>query len=155
MSTDDDAEAMRRRMAELRRELTFDVRDVGRSARAMANPAFYLRKFPWATTAVAALVGYMLVPKKKEVVKPDPEVLAELVRKNQVKLDTSAASKDTQGMLKSLVVMGITYAAKVGFNHIVQQLTTAQAEKSRAAETESSDSASSPSAAAEESWKAK
>jgi hypothetical protein len=153
MSTEDEAETIRRRMAELRRELTFDVRDVGRSARAMANPAFYVRKFPWATTAVAALVGYMLVPKKKEIVKPDPELLAELVRKNQVKLDTSAAAKDTQGMLKSLAVMGITWAAKAGFNYMVQQLTTAQA-KERAPE-EAVPSEATPSAAAEESWKAK
>jgi hypothetical protein len=153
MSTEDEAETIRRRMAELRRELTFDVRDVGRSARAMANPAFYVRKFPWATTAVAALVGYMLVPKKKEIVKPDPELLAELVRKNQVKLDTSAAAKDTQGMLKSLAVMGITWAAKAGFNYMVQQLTTAQAKERPPEEAVPSDAT--PSAAAEEAWKAK
>jgi len=153
MSTEDEAETIRRRMAELRRELTFDVRDVGRSARAMANPAFYVRKFPWATTAVAALVGYMLVPKKKEVVHPDPELLAELVRKNQVKLDTSAAVKDTQGMLKSLAVMGVTWAAKAGFNYMVQQLTTAQAKERPPEEAVPSDAT--PSAAAEEAWKAK
>src|SRR5262245_7039056 len=152
MSTDDDAEAIRRRMAELRRELTFDVRDVGRSARAMANPAYYVRKFPWATTAVAALVGYMLVPKKKEIVKADPEMLAELVRKNQVKFDTSAAAKDQQGMLKSLVVMGITWAAKVGFNYMVQQMTTAQSQKRPSGEE--AESTAAPSAPAEESWRA-
>jgi ElaB/YqjD/DUF883 family membrane-anchored ribosome-binding protein len=65
MATDDSAEAIRRRMAELRRELAFDVRDVSRSARAMTNPAYYVRKFPWATTAAAAIVGYLLIPKKK------------------------------------------------------------------------------------------
>jgi hypothetical protein len=148
MATDDEAETIRRRMAELRRELTFDVRDVGRSARAMANPVFFVRKFPWATTAVAALVGFMLVPKKKQIVQPDPEMLAELVRKNQVKLDSSAASKDQQGMLKSLVVMGATWAAKQGINYMIQRLTTPQAEKDKQAEA-------APSAPAEESWKAK
>jgi hypothetical protein len=148
MATEDSAEAIRRRMAELRRELTYDVRDVGRSARAMASPAYYVRKFPWATTAVAAAIGYLLIPKKKPVVQPDPELLAELVRKNQVRLDASAAVKDQQGMLKSLVVMGVTWAAKAGVNYMVQRLTAAAAAKGNEAE-------SAPSAPAEESWKAK
>jgi len=149
MASDDDADAIRRRMAQLRRELTFDVRDVGRSARAMANPAFFVRKFPWATTAIAAAIGYMLIPKKKEIVQPDPQMLAELIRKNQVKIDTSAASKEREGMLKSLVVMGVTWAAKAGINYMVHQLTTAQAAKDQRT------AAAAPSAPAEESWKAK
>src|SRR4051794_37205889 len=108
MATEDSADAICRRMAELRRELAYDVRDVGRSARAIASPAFYVRKFPWATTAVAAAIGYLLIPKKKQIVQPDPEMLAELVRKHQIKIDSSAAAKDRQGMLQSLVVMGVT-----------------------------------------------
>jgi hypothetical protein len=75
-------------MAELRRELTCDVRDVGRGAREMANPLYYVRHFPWASAAMAAAIGYMLVPKKKLVINPDPEMLAELVRTQQIKLNT-------------------------------------------------------------------
>ena len=100
MTPEEQAESIRRRMAELRRELTCDMRDVSRSARAMTSPSFYIRKFPWATLAVAAAVGYMLVPKKKQVISPDPEMLAELVRKQQVRLDTSQAAKSSQGMLQ-------------------------------------------------------
>jgi len=148
MATEDSADAIRRRMAELRRELTYDVRDVGRSARAMASPAFYVRKFPWATTAVAAAIGYLLIPKQKQIVQPDPEMLAELVRKNQVRVDASAAAKDRQGMLQSLVVMGVTWAAKAGLNHMMQRMTIPAASKGNAAEA-------APSAPAEESWKAK
>src|SRR5436189_4416070 len=99
MASDDPADAIRRRMAELRRELTFDVRDVGRSARAMANLSFYVRQFPWATMVLTAAAGYLLVPKKKEVIYPDPDTLAELVRKKQVHVDASAAARDSQGLL--------------------------------------------------------
>jgi hypothetical protein len=111
-------------MAELRRELACDVQDVTRSAKAMASPSFYIRKFPWATLAVAAGAGYMLIPKKKQVVQPDMESLAELVRKNQVNINTSKAADESQGMVKTLVVMGLTYAAKAGMNYVIQQLTT-------------------------------
>jgi len=111
-------------MAELRRELVYDMQDVSRSAKAMASPAFYIRKFPWATMAVAAGVGYMLIPKKKQVLQPDMEALAEMVRKNQVNINTSKAAEDSRGMVKTLVVMGLSWAAKTGMNYLVQQMTT-------------------------------
>jgi hypothetical protein len=121
---DDSAEQIRKRMAELRRELVCDVQDVTRSAKAMASPSYYVRKFPWATLAVAAGVGYMLIPKKKQVVHSDMDTLAELVRKNQVSINTSKASEESQGMLQTLVVMGLSYAAKQGMNYLIHQLTT-------------------------------
>ena len=125
MSPDEPAEKICRRMAELRRELVHDMQDVSRSAKAMASPSFYIRKFPWATLAIAAGVGYMLIPKKKQVIKPDMEALAELVRKNQVNINASKAAEESQGMVKTLAVMGLTWAAKAGMNYVVKQLTTA------------------------------
>src|SRR6478735_1918785 len=111
-------------MAELRRELAYDMQDVSRSAKAMASPSFYIRKFPWATLAVAAGLGYLLIPKKRQVVQPDMEALAELVRKNQVNINTSKAA-ESEGMVKTLAVMGLTWAAKAGMNYVVQQMATA------------------------------
>ena len=119
------AENICRRMAELRRELIHDVQDVTRSAKAMASPSFYIRKFPWATLAIAAGLGYMLIPKKKQIIKPDMEALAELVRKNQVHINASKATEESPGMVKTLAVMGLTWAARAGMNYVVQQLTTA------------------------------
>jgi len=112
-------------MAQLRRELTHDVEDVARSAKAMASPSYYVRKFPWATLAVAAGMGYLLIPKKKQVIKPDMEALAELIRKNQVNVNTGKVAEESQGMVKTLAVMGLTWAAKAGMNYIIQQVTTA------------------------------
>src|SRR4051812_25690032 len=118
-------------MAELRRELAYDMQDVTRSAKAMASPSFYIRKFPWATLAIAAGVGYMLIPKKKQVVQPDMEALAQLVRKNQVQINTSKAADESQGMVKTLAVMGLSWAAKAGMNYVIQQLTTASAKAAK------------------------
>jgi len=129
VDTDEPAEKICKRMAELRRELAFDMQDVSRSAKAMASPSFYIRKFPWATLAVAAGVGYKLIPKKKQVVQPDMEALAKLVRKNQVNINTSKAAEQSQGMIASLAVMGLSWAAKAGLNYVVQQMTTAASKK--------------------------
>ena len=126
---DEPVEKICRRMAELRRELAYDMQDVSRSAKAMGTPSFYIRRFPWATLAVAAGVGYTLIPKKKQVVQPDMKALAELVRKNQVNINTSK-SAETQGMVKSLAVMGLSWAAKAGMNYVIQQMTAASKAKS-------------------------
>jgi hypothetical protein len=134
VTSDDSVDAIRRRMAELRRELTCDVEDVSRSAREMANPMYYIRHFPWASAAVAAAVGFILVPKKKQVVQPDPEMLAELVRKQQVKVDTVKAGSDTQSMLKGLVVMGLTWAMRTGLQYAGQRFTEAAMKKAQAHE---------------------
>jgi hypothetical protein len=125
VSPEDPAESICRRMAELRRELVHDMQDVSRSAKAMASPSFYIRKFPWATMAIAAGVGYLLIPKKKQVIQPDMEALAELVRKNQVHINASKAAADSRGMVKTLAVMGLSWAAKTGMNYVIQQITTA------------------------------
>jgi hypothetical protein len=131
VDANESVEEICKRMAELRRELVYDVQDVSRSAKAMASPSFYIRKFPWATLAVAAGVGYLLIPKKKQVVQPDMKALAELVRKNQVQINTSKASTDSQGALKSLAVMGLSWAAKAGMNYVMQQMTTAANSKAK------------------------
>jgi hypothetical protein len=125
VTPDDSADAIRRRMAELRRELTSDVRDVTRSAKEMGNPMYYIRRYPLASAAAAAVIGYLLVPKKKKVIAPGPEMLAELVRNQQIKIDTSKVSGETQGMLKSLVVMGLTWGLKTGLNYVGQQIAAA------------------------------
>jgi len=134
VNSDESAEEICDRMATLRRELTSDVDDVsrsvreaGRTAKEMASPLYLVRNYPWISAAVAGAVGYLLVPKRprQQIIKPDPELLAELVRKEQIKLDTSTASPETEGMLKSLALMGVTWAAKQGMNYVVQRMTTA------------------------------
>ena len=125
VTNDESAEVIRLRMSELRRDLTSDMREVRRSAEQITSPMFYIRRFPWARVAVAALVGYALVPKRKKIITPDPEMLAELVRKQQVKVDTSKASKESQSVLRSLLVMGLTWGVRTGLNYFGQQLAAA------------------------------
>ncbi len=131
MTPNDSADAIRKRMAELRCELTTDVRDVGRSAREMANPLYYFRRYPWASIAVATVAGYLLVPKKREVkvIRPDPDMLAELVRKQQVNVDTTKAANDSGGLVRSLVAMGLTWGLRTGLTYMGQRLTAGAVQK--------------------------
>jgi hypothetical protein len=131
MALDDPADDIRRRMAELRRELLSDVHEVGRSARVMTDWRFYVRRFPLATAAVVGLVGFMLVPKKKEVkvISPDPDALADMFKKEQLRVQTPASAKESPGLFKTLALMGITWAAKAGMNYLGERVRTAAVNK--------------------------
>ncbi len=137
------ADEICKRMAELRRELTHDVQDVSRSAKAMTSPSYYVKKFPWATLAVAAGIGYMLIPKRKPAPPANMEELAELLRKNQLNASTMKA-EESPGVVKTLAVMGLTWAARAGMNYIVDQLTTVAT--NAAAKAKAPSEASSPAA---------
>jgi len=90
----------------------------------MTSPSYYVRKFPWATLAVAAGVGYMLIPKKKQSVTPDMQALAELIKNNHGRGTAQQAAQESPGMVKTLAVMGLSWAARAGMNYLLQQLTT-------------------------------
>jgi len=150
VTPDDEAEVIRKRMAELRTELTSSAQEVSRGAKAMTSPGYYVRKFPWATLAVAAGVGFMLIPKKKKQGStPDMQALAELIKNNSSRSPVQA--EESPGMVRTLAVMGLTWAAKAGMNYVLEQLTTV-ATKAAAAQTNGAPPVEEPSSAAEESY---
>lgn len=62
-ASESDPETLRLRMREIRDELQSDVDGVVDRAGELADWRYYVRKHPWASVAVAAAVGYWLVPK--------------------------------------------------------------------------------------------
>jgi hypothetical protein len=132
MTTDESAEKIRCRMAELRRDLDCDVREVSRGARVITDWKFYVRKFPWAVAGAALVAGYMLVPKRKPVIKPDPEMIQELVRQKKIKVESVTKQPDKPGIMKSLLMMGLTYAVKAGAQYMTQQMSAAAQQKKEA-----------------------
>ncbi len=62
----DDAEAIRQRMAQLRSELRRDVDDLAHDVHQVADWKTYVQKFPYATLGLAALVGFSLVPTRRQ-----------------------------------------------------------------------------------------
>jgi len=133
MTTDDSAEKIRRRMAELRRELECDVREVSRGARVYSDWKFYVRKFPWAVAGAALLAGYMLVPKRKPIVKPDAETIAELVKQKKIRVESVTPDPNKPGLMKSLLMMGLTWAVRQGVQYATQQMAAAAQNKANAA----------------------
>jgi hypothetical protein len=126
---EDEADAIRRRMSELRHELAGNVRAVTRDARAMTDWTLYVRRFPWATVAIAAAAGFALFPRKKAVISPDQQALAEMVRKKQLRLNVDHKAEKRQGMIGSLAAMAAAWAAKAGMSYIGERMRTAAINK--------------------------
>jgi hypothetical protein len=57
-----DAEDIQRQMRSVRSHLSADVNELVENARDMADWRYYVRRYPWASVAAAAAVGFLLVP---------------------------------------------------------------------------------------------
>jgi hypothetical protein len=128
--SENEVEAISRRMAELRRELTTEVREVSRGARVMTDWTFYVRRYPWAVAGVAAAVGFLMVPKKKAVISPDQEALAELVRKKQLRLGVDH-KQEKPGLARTLLTLTATAAAKIAMGYMSERMRTVASEKAQ------------------------
>lgn len=133
MTNDDPAENIRCRMAELRRDLEHDVREVERGARVVTDWKYYAGRYPWAVAGAALFAGYLLIPKRKPVIKPDPEMIQDLVRQKKIEVQSVTKQPEKPGVMKSLLMMGVTYAAKIGANYVTQTMADAARQKRRAA----------------------
>jgi hypothetical protein len=105
-SNDADVSEIRRRMLEIRGGLATDVEGIRHHARQLADWRYYLRRFPWASVAAAAAVGYLVIPKRPRVMQADAETLAKLARDNHLVVQTvkdDRSRESTKGMLASLV----------------------------------------------------
>ena len=89
VSTTPAADEIERQMRALRSELREDVHEIVENARVMADWQYYVRTYPWLCLGAAAALGFVLVPSRVHVVKPDAAALAELVRQHQVKMTDS------------------------------------------------------------------
>ena len=131
-----EAEEIQRQMREVRSELRDDVQEIVASARVMADWHYYVRTYPWICLGAAAALGYMLVPSRVHVVRPDSRELADLVRQHQVAVKAELKPKPTVGLLGSLINMaagaalqGALAIASSQLDHVIKGWTSASPTK--------------------------
>ena len=100
------ADEIERQMHALRSELREDVQDIVENARVMTDWQYYVRSYPWLCLGAAAALGYVLVPARIQVVRPDARALAELVRQHQVNVKAEVKPQPSPGWLAQLVNLG-------------------------------------------------
>src|SRR5438876_1896464 len=120
-----EAENIQKQMRELRAELRDDVQDVVVSAHKMADIANYVRAYPWLCVGAAVAAGFLIVPQRATIIRPDPEALIELAKKHKlvVKTEESSPQKKRVGLLGQLLSLAAATLLQGGLKIATQQLT--------------------------------
>jgi hypothetical protein len=106
-ATTNDIDEIRRKMAQIRRELHEDVREVVAGAGEVTDWRRYVRAYPWAavgvTAGVGCLVGYLFVHKPKRGVPRDVARKADVAEVREAVAQALDAGSDEPKRRKSLV----------------------------------------------------
>jgi hypothetical protein len=87
------ADQIREEMAQVRRDLNVNYGEVVENARDLADWRYYVRNYPWATLAVAATVGYLVVPTRVELIRPDADEILKLARQQKLVVEPKPAAE--------------------------------------------------------------
>ena len=99
---DRSAEEISYSMKRLRNELDGDVCQIKQSAATLSDWQYYIRNYPWMSLGGAALIGYLLVPKRLEIQSPDVETLEKLARKNRLVVEPQPRQHASKGGLQTV-----------------------------------------------------
>lgn len=107
------ASEIQQRMALLRTGMQYEAAEVTRKAKEVASWKYYVRRFPLACFGASLLAGYMLVPSKKQIVRPSEEQLQELARQQKLQFKPANREKEEkQSLSKKAALMVGTMAAR-------------------------------------------
>jgi len=116
------ADEIQREMRQIRVELRDNVQEIVSSAREIVDWQSYVKAYPWLCVGAAAFVGYLLVPSRTTVIRPDPEALRELTKSREMLEQQVKPKKSLVGMVVGMVAASAAQAAMSVASHQVQQL---------------------------------
>jgi hypothetical protein len=93
LSSSGDADEVQREMREIRADLRDDVQEIVQNANKMADWTSYVTAYPWLCVGAALAAGYLIVPQRAVVMRPDADAMVELAKKH--KLFVHAADDET------------------------------------------------------------
>jgi len=112
------AHEIQSRMDELRRGMRDEVAEVSKRAKQAVHWRYYVRRFPLASAAVAAVAGYLLTPTSKQVVRPSDEQIRRLAQQGRLHLYASSeAAKQRTVTQRGLLILG-TVAARAAMAYV-------------------------------------
>ena len=88
-------------MQQLRCEIDGDMDDMAASARTMVDWKHYVKTYPWVCLGAAVALGFLIVPKRSRVIRPDLATLTEPARTGH--LVGKPASAATHGLIDALL----------------------------------------------------
>jgi hypothetical protein len=123
-------EQIRRHMSRIREAAYEDVQTIVENVELATDWRYYVLRFPWATALGAALVGYLLIPRKRAAVMLDKQATEEIVKQA-----LKTQERMPGGWLASMVIPLVTRMAVNGAlafvsNHIKPQVPPESSAKS-------------------------
>jgi hypothetical protein len=119
-----DAETIQRQMREVRAELREDVQELVVSARDMADWTNYVKAYPWLCVGGALALGFLIVPQRSVVIKPDAEGMIELAKRHKlvVKMEDQPKSKKRASLMGQLLGMAASMVLQRGAAVMTDQM---------------------------------
>ena len=96
------ADEIRSQMEQYRLEFDSGVEQLVKGTNALGDWEQYVKAKPLLALTVCAIAGYMLVPKKKHYFNPDPERIANLVRRDKLVVAPPQKVKRGGGLVSGL-----------------------------------------------------
>src|SRR5262249_7369598 len=90
----------------------------------MTDWTIYVKAYPWLCLGAAFALGFVVVPSRSVIVKPDAEGLMELARRNKlvVKMQDSPPQKKRGGLLNELLSLAAATLLQSGMKVVTTQI---------------------------------
>ena len=119
--SDEKVDKVRQRMQTLRGDLRHDMHEVAADMRSVSDWKYYVRRFPWGSIATAAIAGYLVVPRRPEIVSPDAETLAALAKRDQLVVKRRPHAGKSRSLIGTAATMAATGLARAAIAYVGQQ----------------------------------
>lgn len=120
MSDTSTAEDLRRQMRQVRRDLGAGVEEIVDQAKSLTDWQHYVKSYPMTCLSAAAILGYLLVPARRQVIRPSASPLVDAQVTGSAAPDPEVNSQASSGVF-SKITNAIMAAAVQGGISIVQQ----------------------------------
>lgn len=118
------AESIRQRMQQVRRDLGEDMDDIRDSTRTMMDWRSYLKRYPWICLGAALAAGFVIVPKRVELISPDLDALLELAKRNKLVVKTNPKAQARSGLSGTVLTFLGNAVVRAGIAYAGQHLGT-------------------------------
>ncbi|HRX77978.1 MAG: hypothetical protein H6821_16640 [Planctomycetaceae bacterium] len=116
------AETIRKEMQCVRREIADDVQDVVESTRQMTDWHSYVNRYPLVCVGAAAVVGFLLVPKRVEIMSPDEDTLLRLAKKSKLVVKNAPQSQAKSGLAGTMIGLLGNAVLRAGIAYVGQNI---------------------------------
>jgi hypothetical protein len=117
VSNSKEAAEIQRQMIEVRSGLRHEAQGIYENARVLTDWKHYVRTYPWACVGVAAAVGFLVVPRRLDLITPDAATLTRLAEQNRLVVTPNPEAHVRDGLAGRLLSMiaGAAVRGAIGF----------------------------------------